>query len=35
VVCLKTNPTGSNDDERATCLETEVTQRGVVASEGI
>jgi hypothetical protein len=34
-VCLKTIPTGGSDDDGATCVETELTQRGVVASEQI
>jgi hypothetical protein len=34
-VCLKTIPTGGNDDKRATCVETDLTQRGVVASQQI
>ena len=31
--CVKTNPTGGDDDEAATCLGRDLTLAGVVASE--
>jgi hypothetical protein len=34
-VWLKTYPTEGDDDEQATCVETDLTQGGVAASEQI
>jgi hypothetical protein len=34
-ICLKAFPTGGKDDEPPTCVETDLTERGVVASERI
>jgi hypothetical protein len=32
-VCLRTHPTGGDDDEAATCIETDLTRGRIVASE--